>query len=147
MKFWQALTLLCTLTVQQAFAYRGEDVESSTEWPVLSCYTCVSNVSWEHCNEAAKVRKCDSDDLCLTIKIDKPESRTANGKMVTTYAKYCSKQCSDKQCRTIGWLCDVNCCSRDKCNASAPNGIPVSWAHTALVSSLCYLALQNAFAF
>ena len=92
--------------------------------PKLRCLLCLSNHSWEDCDEKSKVVNCPpgSDEDCLKMTQNEWEKKNGNktGKVLTRYMKYCgtSEQCSDTQCRKIGWQCTVECCTEDLCNSN-----------------------------
>lgn len=123
-------------------------LDSPTETPSLRCYTCLSKISWGDCQAEAKIKTCQPDESCLTITAYhtiKTENNTKE-ELVSIYAKYCSTECTKKQCRQMGWQCDVSCCSSQECNASVSNTSPSSCAMIALAIALCYLIVHDFFA-
>lgn len=146
MKFWQALLLLDILGT----VHGGENVgvDSPTDTPPLRCYTCLSKKSWDHCQAKAEIRNCEPDESCLTVKAYHTKKTANNTKeeVVHLYAKYCSAECSKKQCREMGWLCDVSCCSSQECNASVSNTSPSSCAMIASAIALSYIIVHDFFA-
>lgn len=123
-------------------------LDSPTETPSLRCYTCLSKISWDDCQAEAKIKTCQPDESCLTITAYHTIKTANNTKeeLVSIYAKYCSTECTKKQCRQMGWQCDVSCCSSQECNASVSNTSPSSCAMITLAIALCYLILHDFFA-
>ncbi|XP_073246729.1 uncharacterized protein [Porites lutea] len=93
--------------------------------PKLRCFLCFSENSWEHCDKTSRVIDCKPgfDEACLKMTQNEWEKKngTKTGKVLTRYMKYCAKseQCSDTQCKEMGWQCKVDCCTEDLCNSNA----------------------------
>lgn len=122
--------------------------DSPTDTPPLRCYTCLSKKSWDHCQAKAEIKNCAPDESCLTVKAYHTKKTANNTKeeVVHIYAKYCSAECTKKQCREMGWLCDVSCCSSQECNASVSNTSPSSCAMIASAIALSYIIVHDFFA-
>ena len=100
----------------------------------LSCYICSSKASWEDCERQARVEECphDINDVCIKIKTTRLVI-TQNGtqEQTTTYSKSCDTTdgCSDKECRELGWRCNVDCCHQNMCNSSVTMTTSVSTSY------------------
>lgn len=90
----------------------------------LHCFQCYSKISLADCDKSSKKAACsnEEDDVCLILTAHTWETTngTQTGRVVSHYAKYCAsaKDCSEKQCKEIGWNCQIDCCNQDMCNAS-----------------------------
>jgi len=141
MKFWKGVLLLHILTIHGPSMLNGQSGESPATKQGLQCYTCLSHNSWEHCDERAYVSPCEAEgESCLKIKVDRYENNNGSRRVLTHYAKYCSADCSDKQCIEMGWRCQIDCCNHDRCNTSN-----VILASIVLVAIVLCLTAYNSF--
>lgn len=138
MKLWRGLLVFYySVAIQGLGAQSGE---SRTD--ALQCYTCHSHNSFEDCFTRVKLDNCSEGESCLKIKIIREPKENGVNKTTTSYAKYCTNDCSDRQCKQLGWYCEMDCCNENLCNNSA-----VIKVDAAVVAAFFWLVLQNIFAF
>ncbi|XP_020619551.1 uncharacterized protein LOC110057300 isoform X2 [Orbicella faveolata] len=101
------------------------------------CYTCVSTVSLDDCNNKKTEMTCPSGyDRCGTLSV---EFNVLNVES-KSFTRVCSSQaeCDDasaklKNCKQANGTCSFECCDSDLCSGSSGSAVPV-------VSTLLMLA-------
>ena len=105
----------------------------------LKCYVCVSNKSWEECDNTKEIRAClpGHDDVCIKGNVIEHNKDTEKG-YKETFMKMCGTTdlCTNKDCKIHGKYCKVDCCHSDICNPAAR---PVARMTITLLGSLAVI--------
>ena len=79
------------------------------------CYHCVSNVSFEDCDNKRTTMRCRNSQRCGTARV----SGYLGNRMINFYVKGCAFYCSPSDipaCNHPNVTCELNCCYSDFCN-------------------------------
>jgi len=95
----------------------------------LKCYVCVSNKSWEECEEKKEKKVCHPhhNDVCIKQHMVEHSEDTEKG-----YKEYFIKMCgttdlcTNKHCKLQVKYCKIDCCHDDLCNLAETTAAQVT---------------------
>ncbi|CAH3137272.1 unnamed protein product [Pocillopora meandrina] len=130
MESWRGIKLFLAVFILSSFL-KNESIAGPTAVSSLQCYTCYAETSWKDCDKVKTLHVCrEDDDVCAKVEINQGY---INGTLRIQYSRHCAtaSYCSNKECKSYGWACKIDCCHENKCNTG-----PTTWANLMLVVAI-----------